>query len=161
MWFNILLALKKNNPAHAEAMKNKLKQMNEDPKVQIMAFYGYTHSPATRPCPDQPRSIHSECSCSPCTMTDRQKWSISSIRGWKEVIHACDAHPDANSQVEKKVGGDDDDIGEAEGLTEVVEVGGGVGHSQSLRQYTRTQKCEGTHKIHLMDTWTARVNLFS
>lgn len=70
---------KKNpNSVHAETtseslIKKEAKKFKCDPMgLKTLALNGAAHSPATRPCPGQPRSIRSECSCSPCTMTDRQ-----------------------------------------------------------------------------------------
>lgn len=55
---------------------------------------------------------------------------------------ACDPHPDAHSKVEKKVGCYDNNVREAEGLRQVVEVGGGVRHPECLQQCLKSTPVE-------------------
>lgn len=48
------------------------------------------------------------------------------------------SHPDADSEVEKKVGYYDNNVREAEGLRPVVEADGGVEHPRYLQQCIHT-----------------------
>ena len=55
-------------------------------------------------------------------------------------MHMCtfNSHPDADSEVEKKVRCYDNNVREAEGLRPVVEADGGVRHPRYLQQCTHT-----------------------
>lgn len=56
----------------------------------------------------------------------------------KAHTYTSDSHPDADSEVEKKVDCYDNNVREAEGLRQVVEVDGGVRHHQCSQQCTCT-----------------------
>lgn len=55
-----------------------------------------------------------------------------------------DSYPDANSEVEKKVGRNDNDVWEAERLRQGVEADGGVRHPERSR-HCRKVPCGHTH----------------
>lgn len=94
----------------------------------------HTHRPPGHVPTSQEVSIQSVPAHPARWLTDK----TVSICERKDYIRTSDSHPDADSKVEKKVGWYDDDVREAEGLTQVVEVGGGVGHPRSLQQYILT-----------------------
>lgn len=56
-------------------------------------------------------------------------------------IYFSNTHPDANSEVEEKVSGYDDNVRDAEGLRQSVEVDSGVRHPYCSQNNEKQKKC--------------------